>query len=125
MATAAAGFTASLAWCAFPTGDSYGTAENWTLLLRTCTGGGDFKASYRRRGYLLASRYCETDSELSMCLSRICSGSPAGWARVQAICDFVHSHIKFDYLKARALTGRRGKPVTSGRWVSVVTPTWR
>ena len=26
---------------------------------------------------------------------------PTGWARVQAICDFVHNHITFDYLSAR------------------------
>lgn len=52
--------------------------------------------------YLLASRYCETDSELSDIAWAKFAGSPAGWARVQAICDFVHSHIKFDYLKARA-----------------------
>ena len=25
-----------------------------------------------------------------------------GWSRVQAICDFVHNHIQFDYMKARA-----------------------
>jgi transglutaminase-like putative cysteine protease len=25
-----------------------------------------------------------------------------GWPRVQAICDFVHNHIKFDYQHARA-----------------------
>ena len=25
-----------------------------------------------------------------------------GWARVQAICDFVHQHIRFDYSAARA-----------------------
>jgi transglutaminase-like putative cysteine protease len=24
-----------------------------------------------------------------------------GWQRVQAICDFVHSHLRFDYQKAR------------------------
>ena len=24
-----------------------------------------------------------------------------GWSRVQAICDFVHNHIAFDYQKAR------------------------
>jgi transglutaminase-like putative cysteine protease len=28
------------------------------------------------------------------------SGTPEGWSRVQAICDFVHSHIRFDYMKA-------------------------
>jgi transglutaminase-like putative cysteine protease len=27
---------------------------------------------------------------------------PPGWARVQAICDFVHNHIKFGYEHARA-----------------------
>ena len=26
----------------------------------------------------------------------------AGWAQVQAICDFVHGHIRFDYMDARA-----------------------
>jgi hypothetical protein len=24
-----------------------------------------------------------------------------GWARVQAVCDFVHSHLRFDYQQAR------------------------
>jgi transglutaminase-like putative cysteine protease len=62
---------------------------------------GDFKA-HRRLDLSLASRYCETDSELSDIAWANFAGSPAGWARVQAICDFVHSHIKFDYLKARA-----------------------
>jgi transglutaminase-like putative cysteine protease len=28
--------------------------------------------------------------------------SPPGWARVQAICDFVHHHIAFGYEHARA-----------------------
>ena len=28
--------------------------------------------------------------------------SPPGWARVQAICDFVHNRIAFDYQQARA-----------------------
>ena len=27
--------------------------------------------------------------------------APTGWGRVQAICDFVHNHIKFDYMAAR------------------------
>ncbi len=29
-------------------------------------------------------------------------GVPPGWARVQAICDYVHNRIAFDYQKARA-----------------------
>jgi transglutaminase-like putative cysteine protease len=29
------------------------------------------------------------------------SNTPPGWARVQAICDFVHNHIVFNYQDAR------------------------
>ncbi len=51
--------------------------------------------------FLLGSRYCETD-HLSETAWRLFEHSPPGWGRVQAICDFVHSHIKFDYMAARA-----------------------
>jgi transglutaminase-like putative cysteine protease len=50
--------------------------------------------------YLLGSRYCETD-QLSDTAWRLFGQTPTGWARVQAICDFVHHHITFDYLQAR------------------------
>ncbi len=50
--------------------------------------------------YLLGSRYCETD-ELSETAWRLFGHTAPGWARVQAVCDFVHNHIKFDYLQAR------------------------
>jgi transglutaminase-like putative cysteine protease len=50
--------------------------------------------------YLLGSRYCETD-ELSPIAWRLFGHTPPGWARVQAVCDFVHAHIKFDYQQAR------------------------
>jgi transglutaminase-like putative cysteine protease len=50
--------------------------------------------------FLLGSRYCETD-HLSETAWRLFEHSPPGWGRVQAICDFVHSHIKFDYMAAR------------------------
>jgi transglutaminase-like putative cysteine protease len=50
--------------------------------------------------YLLGSRYCETD-RLSEAAWRLFHTAPPGWARVQAICDFVHSHITFDYMSAR------------------------
>lgn len=51
--------------------------------------------------FLLASRYCEVDSELNeFAWSKFGSTSP-GWARVQAICNFVHNHMRFDYLNAR------------------------
>jgi transglutaminase-like putative cysteine protease len=52
--------------------------------------------------YLLASRYCEVDSELKDLAWSLFGSAPPGWQRVQAICDFVHRHIRFDYLQARA-----------------------
>jgi transglutaminase-like putative cysteine protease len=50
--------------------------------------------------YLLASRYCETDS-LTAEAWRLFGHTPPGWARVQAVCDFVHAHIAFGYAHAR------------------------
>jgi transglutaminase-like putative cysteine protease len=52
--------------------------------------------------YVLPSRYCEVDSELLDFAWHTFGGTPAGWPRVQAICDFVHGHLRFDYLQARA-----------------------
>jgi transglutaminase-like putative cysteine protease len=46
--------------------------------------------------YLLGSRYCETD-HLSQVAWNLFDRFPPGWARVQAICDFVHHHITFGY----------------------------
>jgi transglutaminase-like putative cysteine protease len=51
--------------------------------------------------FLLGSRYCETD-KLSDIAWSLFGKTPLGWQRVQAICDFVHSHIRFDYMAARA-----------------------
>ena len=50
--------------------------------------------------FLLASRLCESDKLLDMSWQLFGKARP-GWDRVQAICDFVHNHIKFDYAKAR------------------------
>nr|WP_242601476.1 transglutaminase family protein [Pseudaestuariivita atlantica] len=64
--------------------------------------------------YLLGSRYCDTDL-LSEEAWRLFENTPTGWARVQAICDFVHSSVSFDYMQASAtrtasetLAGRNG-----------------
>jgi transglutaminase-like putative cysteine protease len=46
--------------------------------------------------YLLGSRYCETDS-LSETAWSLFGNTPPGWARVQAICDYVNAHISFGY----------------------------
>ena len=51
--------------------------------------------------YLLGSRYCETD-RLSDAAWKLFGKTAPGWARVQAICDFVHNHITFGYEHARA-----------------------
>ena len=51
--------------------------------------------------YLLGSRYCDTD-KLSDTAWSLFGHTEPGWARVQAICDFVHEHIRFDYLQARS-----------------------
>lgn len=52
--------------------------------------------------FLLASRYCEVDSELQEIAWSLFGQLPAGWSLVQAVCDFVHAHIRFDYMQARA-----------------------
>lgn len=51
--------------------------------------------------FLLGSRYCDTD-RLSETAWSLFAGTPPGWARVQAICDYVHDRITFGYQHARA-----------------------
>ncbi|MFB0490150.1 transglutaminase-like putative cysteine protease [Methylobacterium sp. OAE515] len=51
--------------------------------------------------YLLGSRYCDTD-KLSGVAWSLFGGTPEGWARVQAIVDFAHAHLRFDYQQADA-----------------------
>ena len=55
--------------------------------------------------FLLGSRYCETDqlSNTAWALFGPVGSHQAssGWSLVQAICNFVHQHIRFDYQQAR------------------------
>jgi transglutaminase-like putative cysteine protease len=51
--------------------------------------------------YLLGSRYCDTD-HLSNLAWSLFGGGPPGWARVQAICDYVNQHLAFGYQHASA-----------------------
>jgi transglutaminase-like putative cysteine protease len=51
--------------------------------------------------FLMGSRYCETDLLSQAAWDRF-GHLPPGWSRVQAICDFVHGHITFDYQQARS-----------------------
>lgn len=64
--------------------------------------------------FLLGSRYCETDLLLDVAWN-LFKDTPPGWARVQAVCDYVHNHIVFGYEHSRptrtatqALEERRG-----------------
>jgi transglutaminase-like putative cysteine protease len=50
-------------------------------------------------GYLLGSRYCETDRLGEFAWSTF-GKVPKGWPLVQAICDYVHDHITFGYAHA-------------------------
>jgi transglutaminase-like putative cysteine protease len=50
--------------------------------------------------FLIASRYCEVDRMMATAW-QLFGAVPPGWARVQAVCDYVHRHIRFDYLQAR------------------------
>ncbi|MBZ9939756.1 transglutaminase family protein [Mesorhizobium sp. BR1-1-13] len=51
--------------------------------------------------YLLGSRYCETD-HLSQLAWELFGRLPSGWARVQAIVDYVHNRLSFGYGYARS-----------------------
>jgi transglutaminase-like putative cysteine protease len=50
--------------------------------------------------YLLNSRYCEVD-RFTIIAAELFGHIRPGWGRVQAICDWVHSWIAFDYQMAR------------------------
>lgn len=51
--------------------------------------------------FLLPSRYCEVDLLNDFAWEQF-GGVEPGWARVQAVCDFVHSRVQFGYQHARA-----------------------
>jgi transglutaminase-like putative cysteine protease len=50
--------------------------------------------------YLLGSRYCDTDLLLDTAWA-LFKDTPLGFGRVQAVCDYVHSHITFGYEHGR------------------------
>lgn len=51
--------------------------------------------------FLLASRYCEVDRMQEIAWD-LFGKLPPGWAKVQAVCDWVHNHIEFGYGFARS-----------------------
>jgi len=50
--------------------------------------------------FLLPSRYCDSERLLQEAW-HLFGKTPEGWARVQAICDFVNAHVSFGYKHAR------------------------
>jgi transglutaminase-like putative cysteine protease len=54
--------------------------------------------------FLLPSRYCEVD-RLGDAAWKLFGATPPGWARVQAISDWVHNHIEFGYAHASSTMG--------------------
>ena len=50
--------------------------------------------------YLMSSRYCEVDLMGPTALD-LFGGVAPGWPRVQAICDWVQTHVVFDYARTR------------------------
>jgi transglutaminase-like putative cysteine protease len=50
--------------------------------------------------FLRPSRYCETDLLSDFAWTKFGAIS-SGWARAQAVCDFVHQHVRFSYPEAR------------------------
>jgi transglutaminase-like putative cysteine protease len=50
--------------------------------------------------YTLASRYCLSDV-LSDAAVNLFGTTPLGWERVQAVCDWVHDNVRFDYAATR------------------------
>jgi transglutaminase-like putative cysteine protease len=50
--------------------------------------------------YLLSSRYCEVDRLMEIAWG-LFAAAPAGWGRVQAVCNWVHNNVRFDNAAAR------------------------
>ncbi|RAI58205.1 transglutaminase-like domain-containing protein [Roseicella frigidaeris] len=63
--------------------------------------------------FLLGSRYCDTD-KLSQIAWNLFGTAPEGWGRVQAIVDFVHNRLRFDYQLADAT-----RSASEGYWQQV------
>jgi transglutaminase-like putative cysteine protease len=51
--------------------------------------------------FLLASRYCEVD-RMGAIAWELFGSTPESWERVQAVVDWVHSHVTFGYQFARS-----------------------
>ena len=52
--------------------------------------------------FLLSSRYCEVD-QMSLVAADLFGHTTPGWARAIWIRDWVHNHVRFDYMSARPI----------------------
>ena len=62
--------------------------------------------------FLTASRYCDSDALVDQAWALFGDTDP-GWARVQAICNFVHNHLSFGYKFGRS-TKTAGEALREG-----------
>ena len=74
--------------------------------------------------FLLGSRYCETDRLMETAWS-LFGTKPPGWARVQAICDYVHEHVTFGYEHARPTKTAIGRAYRARRRLPRLRPPCR
>jgi hypothetical protein len=74
--------------------------------------------------FLLASRYCEVDSELRDTAWSLFGTLPAGWPLVQAVCTFTHRHIRFDYMQGPGPIARPSTFFASAPESAAITCTW-
>lgn len=65
--------------------------------------------------FLTASRYCDSDALVEPAWA-LFGETPPGWARVQAICNFVHNHLTFGYKFGRP-TKTAGEALREGTGV--------
>ena len=65
--------------------------------------------------FLTASRYCDSDALIRRAWA-LFGETPPGWARVQAICNFVHNHLTFGYKFGRS-TKTAGEALREGTGV--------
>jgi hypothetical protein len=76
---------------------------------------------YETLNYLLGSRYCETQL-LSEDAWRLFGHTPLGWARVQAVCDFVQG-ICSSTISRPAIRGRQWKRIGKALGYAATLPT--
>ena len=74
--------------------------------------------------YLRPSRYCDTELLADFAWANFNAAS-GEWARVQAICDFVHQRLRFSSPPRRVQHGLQAKPWPSGSASAATSRIWR